>query len=126
MIAPATAVDGCGITVLRTAPRYSATKRWRWDAALGQWSKVSYNAGSMFAPREHQVRNLADLVDVLDVVRRDPRAFVVRGSLLPEAAEALAADPGHMIRRRKHTKNGVVPTLEKVPRRWIMVDWDWD
>jgi len=110
--------------VLRTAPRYSATKRWRWDAAIGQWSKVSYQAGTMFAPREHQVRNLAELVGVLDVVRHDPRAFVVRGALLAEAAEALATDPGHMIRRRKHTKNGVVPTLEEVPRRWIMVDID--
>jgi len=110
--------------VLRTAPRYSATKRWRWDSTLGQWSKVSYQAGAMFAPCEHKVRNLAELVEVLDAVRHDPRAFVVRGALLAEAAEALAADPGHMIRRRKHTKNGVVPTLEEVARRWIMVDID--
>lgn len=61
---------------------------------------------------------------MLDQVRRDPRAFVVRGALTAAAAEAVAANPNQTIKRRKHLKNGIDPTLAETPRRWTMVDID--
>lgn len=116
--------QGCGVTVLRALGARRATKLWRWNATLGEWSKVSYEAGALFEPREHQVRDLAELVQVLDDARRDPRAFVVRGALAPAVRERLAGDPDTRIRRRKHAKGGVEPSLVEVPRRWIMIDVD--
>ena len=115
---------GCGITVLRTVDSARATKRWSWNATLGEWLKVSYAAGKWFVPAEHQVADLEALVSVLDQARRDPCAFVVRGALTPAAVEAMAAKPDGRIRRRKHQKNGVDPTLAEVPRRWVMIDVD--
>ncbi len=116
--------SGCGVTVLRTVEGARATKEWRWHPQLQQWQKISYQAGAFFIPREHQVANLAELVEVLDDVRRDPCAFVVRGALTPATAEAVANNPMHRIRRRKHQKNGVEPTLVEVPRWWFMIDID--
>lgn len=118
------ALTGCGLTVLRTVDNARATKRWTWNPTLGEWLKVSYSAGKWFTAVEHQVADLAGLVDVLDVVRADPQAFVVRGTLSSDAAEAVAANPAHRIRRRKHLKQGVDPTLIETPRQWAMVDVD--
>ncbi len=119
---------GCGVTVLRTVKDARATKRWRWDVKGQEWSKISYEAGAWFIPQEHQIADLAGLVEVLDVLRRDPRAFVVRGSLTPGTVEAIAAATDrretHLIRRRKHAKGDIMPSLAEVPRRWIMVDID--
>jgi hypothetical protein len=114
----------CGLTVLHTVGNYRATKQWRWNAHLGQWSKVSYEAGAWFKPQEYAVGNLAQLVDVLDLVRRDPRAAIVRGELTPAAREQLADDPQTLIRRRKLKKGDVEPQLTEAPRRWLMVDID--
>ena len=124
MISTAPNDTGCGVTVLRTVGNARATKRWKWDAATAQWSKISYEAGAWFLPREYRVSNLAELVAVLDRVQHDERAFVVRGALRPNAATALAENPDHRIRRRKHTKGGIDPSLAEVPRRWIMIDID--
>jgi len=123
-LSDADTLTGCGITVLRTVDSARATKRWSWNATLGEWLKVSYQAGAWFVPAEHQVADLAALVSVLDQARRDPCAFVVRGALTPAAIEAMAAKPDGRIRRRKHQKNGVDPTLAEVPRRWVMIDVD--
>lgn len=122
--------NGCSVTVLRTAEGRRATKRWRWNATLSEWTKISYEAGAWFTPREHQVSNLHDLVEVLDAARRDPRAFVVRGALAPCAREQVEHDPKGPIRRRKHAKADkqtgqiVTPTLVEVARRWVMIDID--
>lgn len=112
------------ITILRTVGAARATKQWQWDRHQSQWRKISYQAGARFIPSEHAVADLAELVAVLDDARRDPRAFVVRGALTEAAAEALAADPQHCIRRRKHHKGNIAPTLAEVPRRWLIVDID--
>ena len=119
-----TASSGCGVTILRTVDSARATKRWTWNVTLAQWLKVSYAAGAQFRAAEHDVADLAGLVDVLDGVRADPCAFVVRGALSAAAADAVAANPLHRIRRRKHLKNGVEPTLVEVPRCWVMIDVD--
>ena len=118
----AAAPTSCGLTVLRTVRDYLATKQWRF--ADGQWGKVSYEAGAYFKPTEHVVDDLDGLVEVLDKVRRDPRAFVVRGELAPWAREQIAAEPGGVIRRRKHKKDNIEPPLVETDRRWIMIDVD--
>ena len=114
----------CGLTVLRTVGAARATKQWRWNAKKAEWSKISYTAGAWFTPAEHKVRSLDELAAVLERVQLDPSAFVVRGALAPDAAAALAANPLHRIRRRKHSKNGIDPSLVEVPRSWIMIDID--
>jgi hypothetical protein len=104
----------CGVTVLRTGHDRCATKTWRWNPKLGEWTVRAYNAGTWFVPREHHVRNLHELANVLEEVRRDPRAFVVRGALAQHAREALARNPDFKIRRRKHPKRGDTPALVEV------------
>lgn len=118
------------VTILRTtptpqgAPRF-ATKRWTWNLTLNDWRKVSYDAGASFTAEERPVACLADVATVLEEARRDPRAFIVRGDLLPEAREALAENPQHRFRRaKKASKTGKAPTLAEVPRRWLMIDVD--
>ncbi|HEY8612347.1 MAG TPA: hypothetical protein VIL69_13775 [Roseomonas sp.] len=71
---------------------------------------------------------MACLVDVASVVedsRHDPRVFVVRGKLLPEALAALAENPQYRFRRaKKVSKTGKAATLAEVARRWVMIDID--
>jgi hypothetical protein len=114
----------CGMTILRTTGSARATKRWSWNPTLREWRKVSYSAGAWFTPQEHRVSNLAELVSVLDHARRDPCAFLVRGALTSTVAATIAADPTTRIRRRKHARQGVDPSLVEADRRWIMVDID--
>jgi len=121
--APASS-DGCGVTVLGAINGGRATKQFKWNPTLHEWVKISYEAGAWFHPIEHQVHNLGELVQILDAVRGNPRAFVVRGALAPWAREQIANDPERPIRRRKHFKNGVEPSLIEVSRRWIMIDVD--
>ena len=120
----ATTRPSCGLTVLRTTGFARATKRWRWNLTLREWVKTSYTAGARFTAEERHVTSLADLVAVLACLSQDPRAFIVRGALSHAAHDEIAGDPGRTIRRRKHLKNNIAPTLEEVPRRWIMIDID--
>jgi hypothetical protein len=118
------APSGGGLTVLRCIGEARATKRFAWNNTLREYNKISYSAGARFHPTEHRVTDLAELAALLDQLRRDPRVFVVRGALTGAAAEALAADPQHLIRRRKLLRENVTPTLAEVPRRWLMLDFD--
>lgn len=113
-----------GLTVLRTTDLRWATKCWIWSTELSEWRKISYEAGSLFTAEEHVLGNLRELGTLLEQGMRDPAAFVVRGALTPEAAEAVAKDPNHRIRRRKHLKDGIQPTLVEVARSWLMIDID--
>jgi hypothetical protein len=121
---PSACVKACGLTILRTTGTALATKRWSWNRTLQEWRKVSYEAGAQFMPEERSVASLAELVAVLEHVSRDPRAFIVRGALSQSARDALGRNPDQPIRRHKHRKGNIAPTLEEVPRRWIMADID--
>ena len=116
--------DATGVTVLRCTGTAKATKQWQWNPTLQQWTRISYQAGAKFTAAEHQVADLAGLAALLEQLRSDPAAFVVRGALAPDAAAAVAADPTHRIRRRKLNKGGVAPTLVEASRAWIGVDFD--
>lgn len=132
-----TPLAGCGgglsipppadnLTILRTIPGRAgdrfATKQWRWNPTLNQWTSIAYSAGSEFMAEVFAVSDLDSLARTIDHIRADPRAFAVRGDLT-EAGEGLRRQ-GQAIRRRKKTRDGIVPTLAEVPRRWLMLDVD--
>lgn len=116
----------CGFTVFRTARETCATKRWLWTGQ--EWRKDSYTAGARFDAQEVAFSTIDDLAAILERVRRDPRAFVLRGALTDQArieiAEARKARRPVMLRRRKHDRDGAPATLAEVPRCWIMIDVD--
>lgn len=117
-------VEECGVTIMRAIKGRRATKTWTWNDRLGQWHRTDYNAGASFHATEHQVHNLAELVEVLDIARRDPGAFAVRGELAPWVREMLGHNPHRTIRRQKLKKKNGEPTLVEVARRWVMADID--
>ena len=110
------------VTVLRTIGTALATKRWIWRAALGEWSKVSYQAGARFHPQEYSVSSLRELAVVLDQVSRDARAFIVRGGLAPWVRDELIQNPDLLILRRKLKKADYEPSLVEIQRAWLMID----
>lgn len=116
----------CHITVLRTTRSDSlATKRWRWDWASNQWQKASsYSAGAWFTAREISISSLSELAAVVEELRRDPSAFIVRGALTDDAREAITSDPSYHVRRRKTHKDGIPPSLMEAPLSWLMIDID--
>lgn len=115
----------CSITILRTIGNARATKRFVWRSALNEWEKISYQAGGWFHPTEHPVSSLADLAEVLEGARHDPRAFAVRGALAPWARDELARKPVFQIRRQKLAKPGRgEPPLVETPRYWLGIDID--
>ena len=115
---------GCGVTVLRTTASCRATKRWRWNGETQEWSRIAYCAGAWFHPTEHHIHDFGELVTLLDELRSDPRALVVRGALTDKVRAHLAGAPDLRIRRRKLTRGGIEPSLVEVPRRWVMIDID--
>ncbi|WP_147426107.1 ATP-dependent DNA helicase [Teichococcus wenyumeiae] len=73
---------------------------------------------------ERPVASLADLAREIEEIRRDPRATIVRGALTDTARAQVAACPDRPLRRRKHAKGGIDPTLVEVSRQWVMIDID--
>lgn len=113
-----------GLTVLRTLPTARATKEWRWNQHLQQWSMHSYAAGGQFFPEEMTFVGIDGLAAVMERVQADAHALIVRGALTDAVRRHLMADPDAMIRRRKLSRGGVPGTLVEVDRDWIMVDID--
>ena len=118
--------QACGFTVFRTTKDTCATKRWHWTGH--EWRKVSYSAGARFDAQEVTFSTIDDLAAILERVRRDPRAFVVRGALTEyartEIAKARRERKPAAIRRRKHDREDAPATLAEVDRRWLMGDID--
>lgn len=120
-----------GLTVLRCVGDKRATKRFVWNHGLGEngaWVKTSFNAGAVFIPVEHRLANLRSLADLVEGLRSDPRAFIVRGGLsdtaLAEVSRATAARRTPRIRRLKRARGDIQPTLIDLPRTWVLVDID--
>ena len=118
------ATTRCGLTVLRCTGSSRATKCWRWNHTRQQWRKITYQAGTWFTATAMHFADLQGLVAVLEQIRRDPRALIVRGALAPDTAAAVAANPDHAIRRLKRPKGAFAATLTEVDRRWFMGDID--
>lgn len=112
------------MTILRTGSERLATKQWTRDPNRHEWSKRSHDAGALFTAEERPVASPEALVQLLEEIRPDPPAFVIRGELAPWVRRGIADDPGIRIRRFKHPKGQNRATLVEVSRRWIMVDID--
>lgn len=120
-----------GLTVLRCVGDKRATKKFAWNHGLGEsgaWVKTSFTAGAVFIPVEHRLADLRSLADLVEGLRSDPRAFIVRGGLsdtaLAEVSRAVAVCQTPRIRRLKRARGDVQPTLIDLPRSWVMVDID--
>jgi len=116
------------VTIMRTVPGRAgerfATKRWIWNHTLNEWRSIAYDAGAFFTVEERPVGSLQDLAAVVEDVRRDPRAFMVRGALTAAVRTEIAAKPSAVFRRRKHARGDAPPTLDEAPRRHLMIDID--
>jgi hypothetical protein len=109
------------VTVLRAIKNFRATKTWSLQTS-GEWKlQKSYGAGMHFAPATIAVTSLDELYQLLDQLRHDPAAFIVRGDLAPWVREMLAKRPDAKFRR---LKTGRKPTLIEEPRPWLMADID--
>ena len=96
-----------------TQARHSATKTWRRTAE--GWQKVNFAAGMYFTHREVEVGGIYQLTRELEKVSTDPNSFVIRGQIKDEQRSARG------IRRQLHGDNAA---FDRVPRRWIMLDFD--
>lgn len=112
------------MTVLRCTGSARATKRWRWNLTLQAWVKTKYEAGKWFTAAAVHFADLREMVAVLEQVRRDPLALIVRGALAPDTAADVAANPGRLIRRLKRPRGTYAATLVEAARRWFMADID--
>jgi len=116
------------VTIMRTVPsrtgERSATKRWAWNHTLHEWRSMAYDAGAFFTVEERPVGSLQDLAAVVEDVRRDPRAFMVRGAPTAAVRTEIAANPTAVFRRRKHPRGDTPATLDEASRHHLMIDID--
>src|SRR5689334_12043687 len=100
------------LTLLQCEPGHRATKLIRPGEILG------YNAGTWFSAETVPVDSLESLAAATERVSRDPRAFIIRGELLP------GVDPGKCRRLLHEQEDGAQPTFREVARRWVFFDFD--
>ena len=105
------------VTIARCAAGHRATKLIR-GAQDGDVTIDGYDAGKYLAAETRTLSDLGDLAAVLNKVAADPRAYVMRGELLPDI------DPRRCRRLLYTHEDGTSPTFREVPRRWAVVDFD--
>jgi putative DNA primase/helicase len=118
-----------GLTVLLCDDGHTASKKYACQPN-GSWKKTAdYNAGFTFGAMARECPNLQALAALVEDIRTDGNAFIVRGELddagRAACEEADARNRVHKIARRKNDKGDGIPAhLTEVPRRWIMNDID--
>ncbi len=93
-----------------------ATKRWH----LGPDNKPKvddYGRGKRFACHVFPVDGFDQLAGILESLRTEPHAFVIRGEPIP-GRDLIE------ITRTSKPKDGEPPSFREIPRRWLMVDCD--
>jgi hypothetical protein len=111
------------VTVLHCGRSYRATKIHTWRADPGRWETLAYAAGPRFRFTEYPISGVHDLGAVIDSLRSDPTAFVVRGAISQAARDLITATPGIWI-QRKLSGVDTIGSLDDVPRQWLMTDVD--
>jgi hypothetical protein len=101
------------ITVLLCARGKRAAKAY-YDPAE---DPSEYDAGKYFEPVETEVSNLAELAEVLDDLRGEPGAFVVRGAPIERGAKKVR-------RVCQRQKDGTLAEFESAAHHWVMLDAD--
>ena len=93
-----------GLTVLLCDDDHTASKAYA-PQPDGSWKMTAdYDAGFWFRPMPHECRDLHVLADLVEVIREEGNAIIVRGELDEAGRAALAADPEHRIVRRKNAQ----------------------
>lgn len=109
------------VTVAKCAVGRRATKRISLSAA-GLPQIEGYDAGKYISAISVSIASAAGLRSILDQVARNPRDFILRGELLPDAN----AGRCRRLLYPHHEDDGSVtpPTFREVPRRWAIIDFD--
>jgi hypothetical protein len=119
-----TLASGGGLTVLYTDGDHTASKTYACQPD-GSWKKTDYDLGFWFRPVPYECADLHDLADLIESVREDGDACLIRGELDQAARDNLASNPDYRIARRKNPKpDGIPAHLTEAARQWIMVDID--
>jgi hypothetical protein len=113
-----TAAAAGGLTILRVTTGRIATKRFS-AARDGRVRKSGYGNERFFTLDPAEAGGIVELAGLLRRVERDPRAFIVRGTPLPDANRRCA-------RRLLHAdpSTGDAPTVAAADRSWVMIDLD--
>lgn len=102
-------------TVLRSRSGV-LTKRLRSTAA--GWDIVPFSAGTWFSAHRRNIGSFDELAALLERVAADPRAGIVRGTLLA------GTDPARCRRLSDRAEHGGAVTFRSCPRPWIALDID--
>lgn len=102
--------------VVLSHPTALATKRF-WLGPDGTLRTDAYGEGKYFQAETVPLAGLADLADLLGLLRQNPRSFIVRGEIIPGTQL-------DRLRRAKKPKGDEPACLREYPRRWLMVDVD--
>jgi hypothetical protein len=107
-----------GLSILRAKNGSYATKQYSLGRN-GKLRKSSYGNAKWFSVTTAKVGSIVELAAQLDRLQHDPHAFLVRGSLLPEA------DPQHT-RRLLHPdpKDGYPASFRSACRQYLDIDFD--
>jgi uncharacterized protein (DUF927 family) len=114
-----------GLTVLVCDSEHTASKVYTCQPD-GSWKMTTdYDLGFLFRPMPYECRDLHELAEVVEVIREEGNAVIVRGELDEAGRAALAADPKHRIARRKNAKpDSIPPHLTEAARAWVLLDVD--
>jgi hypothetical protein len=108
--------------ILECRSPHRAAKQYR-QLQDGRWIKLyDYDAGTWFTVDQWEPKSLDDIADLVDVLRRLPTHYVVRGQLSSGGISRVSA--GRPIRRCHTTDTIPDPSLEDCPRSWVMIDVD--
>jgi putative DNA primase/helicase len=120
---------GGGLTVLLCDDDHTASKAYACQPD-GSWRKTAdYDAGFVFGAMARECPDLQALAALIEDIRTDGNAIIVRGELddagRGACEEADARDRIYKITRRKNDKGDGIPAhLTEVPRQWVMLDID--
>ena len=108
--------------ILECRSPHRAAKQYR-QLHDGRWIKLSdYDAGTWFTVDQWEPKSLADIADLIEVLRRLPTYYVVRGQLNSVGVSRVSA--GNPIRRCHTTDTIPDPPFEDCPQSWVMIDVD--
>ena len=112
-----------GLTILRADARHSASKHHIFIDG-GYARTEGYDLGTWFTAELRICYDLRGLYDVVQSVRRDGKAIIVRGGLDAAWHSVVASNPGYRMRRLLRPADGDPAHIVEAERQWAMIDLD--
>jgi hypothetical protein len=81
------------------------SKRFELQDDGSSWNKKAFDLAFWWRPTVVPVDNLRDVAEVIEVIREERNAILVRGEVLPEIMDKCAADPEFFITKRKYASD---------------------